>query len=165
MRIRPIASHEWETLRDIRLRALADPDSEIAFGEPLAKAIARPDEDWRDMAARGSVGEDSRILVADVGGEIVGMAAAFLEDDGRSAHVWGMWVDPRHRRTGLASAFLAALAEWASGVGAGQLRLHVTEPNAPAARVYAAAAFVPTGAREKHRPEVDYWALELVRRL
>jgi RimJ/RimL family protein N-acetyltransferase len=74
-----------------------------------------------------------------------------------------MWVDPEHRRLGLAQRALGALREWAADVGAERLRLHATEPNEAARRLYEAAGFTPTGERERHRPDVDYWAIELER--
>ncbi len=162
--VRSLEAHEWTALRDVRLRALADPDAEIAFGEPLETARARPEQDWRDLAARGAAGETDRVIVAiDDRGSLAGMTAAFLEREGTSALVWGMWVDSEHRRLGLGQRLLGSLAEWAATVGAERLRLHVTEPNRAARRLYESAGFTPTGERERHRPNVDYWAIELER--
>ena len=164
MPIRAIRTDEWEALRDVRLRALADPDAEIAFGEPLETARARPEQDWRDLAARGAAGETDRVVVAvDDHGSLVGMTAAFLEREGTSALVWGMWIDPEQRRLGLARRLLGSLAEWAATVGAKRLRLHATEPNDVARRLYESVGFTPTGERERHRTDVDYWAIELER--
>jgi GNAT superfamily N-acetyltransferase len=165
MQIRALRSDEWEPLREVRLAALADPDAEIAFGEPLEAGRARTDDSWRDLATRGAAGETDRIVVADEDGTLMGMAAAFLEDDGAGAHVWGMYVDPEFRHRGIARGFLDALAEWAGEVGAKRLRLHATERNEAAARLYSSEGFTPTGEREKHRPDVDYWAIEMVRRV
>jgi ribosomal protein S18 acetylase RimI-like enzyme len=147
----------------VRLRALGDPDAEIAFGQPLDDARAKPDEEWRDLAARGAAGETDLVVVVDGDGSFRGMAAAFLEREGRSAHVWGMWVDPGLRGRGLARRLIDALDAWAVSAGAARLRLHATEPNTAARRLYESAGFTPTGERERHRPGVDYWAIEMER--
>ncbi|HEX2229661.1 MAG TPA: GNAT family N-acetyltransferase, partial [Candidatus Binatia bacterium] len=49
--IRTFAPHEWETYRDLRLRALAD--SPDAFGGTLAVEKRRRDTEWANRLISG----------------------------------------------------------------------------------------------------------------
>ena len=52
MRVRRVTSEDWQALRDVRLRALADaPD---AFGTTHAEALAQVISMWVDPRARGA---------------------------------------------------------------------------------------------------------------
>src|SRR3712207_10730 len=100
MEVRRTRAADWEVLRELRLRALADaPD---AFASTLAKEAAFPEEVWRQRA-EGEAGSATFIAWEDGAG--IGMARIFAEADvpGRM-HLVGMWVDPRHRRHGVAQA-------------------------------------------------------------
>jgi GNAT superfamily N-acetyltransferase len=70
-----------------------------------------PEQVWRQRAQGGpaSVG-----FVASQGGADIGMAATFAVADapGR-VHLVGMWVDPRHRRRGVARALVGEAVRWA----------------------------------------------------
>jgi ribosomal protein S18 acetylase RimI-like enzyme len=65
----------------------------------------------------------------------------------RAAHADGwvsltdLYVDPDHRRSGLARVVLADLLEWAAERGAGTLLLQVLSDNEPAQRLYAGLGF------------------------
>ena len=47
--VRPARPSQWETWRDLRLRALTD--APAAFAETHAQAIARGDAEWRALVA------------------------------------------------------------------------------------------------------------------
>jgi GNAT superfamily N-acetyltransferase len=100
MEVRPARADDWEALRELRLRALADaPD---AFASTLEAELAFPAEEWRRRSAGGPA---SARFIAREGGSGVGLAAIFAEPatPGRM-HLVSMWVDPRHRRRGVTRA-------------------------------------------------------------
>jgi ribosomal protein S18 acetylase RimI-like enzyme len=155
--VRRIRAGEWEQLRVIRLRALAD--APMAFGSTLAAEQAQPDEFWRGRAGGGATDENRATFIAERDGEWVGISTCLLEEGGmgeRPAWVFGMWVDPAARRQGAAQALLRALTGWARGRGADVLNLHVTETNAPAIALYERLGFRATGETEPlpHTPSV-----------
>lgn len=87
-------------------------------------------------------------LVAEVGGELVGHAVASVVAD--IAELQRIAVDPAHRRTGLASELLDAVARTARDGGADRLLLEVREDNAGAIAFYAARGFVEIDRRPRY---------------
>ncbi len=147
--VRRVRQDEWRELRALRLRALADaPD---AFGATLAEAEAEPDEAWQERAAAARV-----TLVAEVDGRLVGMAAGGTAPiDPSSAALYSMWVEPDHRGTGVASAIVGAIVDWATGAGYQGLGLGVTTTNARAIAFYERLGFVDNGMRFPLREGAD----------
>ena len=146
MDIRPATAADWRVYRDIRLRALADaPD---AFLSTLERELAFDDGVWRDRASSGNT------LLACDGDTAVGTAT--LIDDRHEAggkEVVAMWVDPGHRRAGVASALLEQLAQRARREGSRFIALWVADGNETARRVYERAGFSATGQREPMRDD------------
>ena len=135
---------DWEALRQLRLRALAeDPD---AFASTLDTEVALPAEVWRQRAEGGPA---SATFIARQDGVDVGLAGVFAEPDppGRM-HLISMWVDPRHRRQGVALALVDLVVGWAAERRASELVLWVADQNDPARRLYERLGFRPTGARQ-----------------
>jgi GNAT superfamily N-acetyltransferase len=138
-----------DRLRAVRLRALAD--APYAFSSSLGRESALGPEFWEQRVAESELGEHGVVFVATQGGRDVGMAGGFLMDhSGQVAMLWGMWVDPLARRSGLGQELVAAVAAWARGAGVDQLRLAVTdcEASKPAAALYRGLGFADTGDRE-----------------
>jgi ribosomal protein S18 acetylase RimI-like enzyme len=135
---------DWEALRQLRLRALADaPD---AFASTLEEEVAFPDEVWR---RRAEGGPESANFIAREGGVDVGLAAVFAEPDvpGRM-HLVSMWVDPRYRRRGVARALVDQAVRWAAERRAREVILWVADQNTAARRLYERLGFRPTGERQ-----------------
>ena len=135
---------DWEALRRLRLRALADaPD---AFASTLAAEAAFPAEVWRRRAEGGPA---SAIFIARQDGADVGLAGVFAEPDppGRM-HLVSMWVDPRHRRQGIARALIDLAIGWAADHRASEVVLWVADQNDAARRLYERLGFRPTGERQ-----------------
>jgi GNAT superfamily N-acetyltransferase len=133
IRIRRIARTDGPTLRDLRLRSIAD--SPDAFGQPLAEALARPDIEWWRSARQASLGEDRTWLIAEEAGRTVGVV------QGRRRRpftlmVFSMWVDPSARRLGVGRMLIGALEEWAFGWGASETLLWVMAGNHRAIEFY-----------------------------
>jgi ribosomal protein S18 acetylase RimI-like enzyme len=144
MEVRRARAADWEALRELRLRALADaPD---AFASTLAEEAALPEQAWRQRAGGGPASVN---FVACEDGAYIGMAAIFAVADapGRT-HLVGMWVDPRQRRRGVARALVERAVRWARERQAGEVVLWVADHNVPARRLYERAGFRPTGERQ-----------------
>ncbi len=135
---------EWPTYRSLRLRALADAPQ--AFGRTLAEEQERPDAFWAERLAEGATSERSLALVAELGGEAVGIAWGRIEPSApETAHVFQMWVAPEARRRGAGERLLERIVDWARGRGARRVALGVTVGDSPATRLYARAGFRPLG--------------------
>lgn len=145
-----VSASDWSLLRDVRLRALAD--SPDAFSTTLDQARAVTDAEWRDRAAAGT----GLTLVALLDGVGAGMGGAFAPPDRPAVFIWGMWVDPSARGLGVGSQLLDMLVAWCRGSDTAgpaypEVRLHVTEGNAGARRLYVSRGFRPTGTWESLR--------------
>lgn len=144
-----VTPERWRLQRDVRLRALAD--SPDAFSTTLGEASALTDDELRRRAAGGGIALVA--VVEDVG---VGMGGAFAPPDRSTVYVWGMWVDPSARGQGLGSRLLDELVAWCrdpdhAGPTYDEVRLHVTEGNGGARRLYVNRGFRPTGTWEPLR--------------
>ena len=151
LRMRNCEVGDWATLRDLRLRALADaPD---AFGSTLEAEERMSEADWIGRAAPLADSPPCINLIAELGEEPVGLAYACLDaaDPGR-ANLYSMWVDPSARRSGLGRAIVERVAAWALSADAGRLVLEVTEGNRAALGLYERAGFTLTGERSPLRP-------------
>jgi GNAT superfamily N-acetyltransferase len=88
------------------------------------------------------------VLVAERGGEVIGMVTAQLvvstAEGGLSALVEDMVVDAGSRGRGVGRALLAAIEGWAVERGATRLQLLADRENAPALAFYGRAAWSPT---------------------
>lgn len=146
MQIRKAVPQDWQSLRDVRLRALADaPD---AFRQTLAEASAQPERYWRGLLdPRPEVVQ----LVAERDGAAVGMAVVVLEPDADHANLYAMWVAPEARGAGAGRALVDAALAWARSRAVLEVVLQVTEGNNAARRLYLDRGFVETGERERLR--------------
>ena len=144
MEVRQARAADWEAVRDLRLRALADAPE--AFASTLEAELAFPDEEWRRRAADGPA---SARFIAGEGDTEVGLAAIFAEPGtpGRM-HLVSMWVDPRHRRRGVARALVDQAVGWAAERQAREVILWVVDQNTAARNLYERAGFRPTGERQ-----------------
>ena len=142
--IRRIRQGEGSRLREVRVRALrTDPD---AFAASHDQASARDDQVWEEMAVAGSTGEEEIILVAEGDDGLVGMVGAFTRaDEPNTRHLYGMWVAPEARSSGLGQRFVDAVREWSIETGADEVKLWVVESNLPARTLYEKVGFVRTG--------------------
>ena len=150
--VRRVRPEEWEELRSIRLRALADAPS--AFGSSLVEEEAHPPDDWKAMA-RGPV------FVAIRGDSWVGMTGCFVQSSGDPPVIWGMWVAPEARRAGIGVRLLDAALSWAAEQGATRVRLSVAGGNTAATELYRRAGFVPTGRAKPLRSDPSVAEIEL----
>ncbi|WP_170225163.1 GNAT family N-acetyltransferase [Nocardioides albertanoniae] len=141
--VRTITADDWSLFRDVSLRALAD--SPDAFRRTFAEAQALTDDFWLERA-----GGSSPILMVLEEGRGVAMGGVFAPPESTVAYVWGMWTAPEARGRGYAAGLLTDLVTWCRDRDLG-VRLHVTEGNDVARRLYAAHGFEPTGGSEPLR--------------
>lgn len=162
--IRRLAEHEWRTLREVRLRALADaPD---AFGSLLAWEAERADEEWSERLAAGAHSPLDIPLIADRNGEAVGLAWGRIEPSALAeANLYQMWVAPDCRGLGVGRQLLDEVVAWAMGTPAQHLALAVTSGDSPARRLYERAGFVPEGEPEALREGSKLLGQRMVLRL
>lgn len=145
--IRNFTQDEWPAYRAIRLRALGDaPD---AFGSTHAAEAALPPEHWAARMTRSTTSGIDHALVADICGQMVGLAWAKVDaDDTAIVNLFQMWVAPEARGQGVADGLLNEAVRWARARGAGAMQLGVACNNVAALGLYERAGFVETGLRE-----------------
>jgi GNAT superfamily N-acetyltransferase len=138
--VRRASEDDFALLREIRLAALADePD---AYGSTYEEAARRSEDQWRD-----ATNWNQFLAVAE--GRAVGMASGghFAPFPG-ARWLYGMYVEPDHRGTGVARELVHVVAQWARGEAVRTLGLHVTESIPRARAFYAKVGFQDTGLRE-----------------
>ena len=133
IRIRRIGPNDGLTLRDLRLRSIADAPN--AFGQPLAEARDRPGSEWHRSARQSAHGDNRTWLIAETADGSVGLV------QGRKRRpstllLFSMWVDPSVRRLGIGRTLIEALEEWGRGWDASETILWVYGGNAAAIRFY-----------------------------
>ena len=148
--VRVLNPNEWETYRDLRLRALED--SPDAFGGTLAQSQQRSDATWESRLANTAADTDLP-LIGSVGGRPGGLAWGRIEPTRRDdAHLYQMWVATERRGLGVGRKLLDAVIDWARLRGTRRVELGVTCGISPARVLYASAGFKPIGEPEPLRP-------------
>jgi ribosomal protein S18 acetylase RimI-like enzyme len=137
---------DWPAFKEIRLRALRDAPQ--AFAQTYASAAAYPDSLWRERLREAATGQ-SWIVFARLDGALVGMLGAFRTADDRAhgrATIYGTFVDPAARRSGVGRRLMAALlAKLAADPEVTVARLSVNATQLAAVRLYEAVGFRMVG--------------------
>ncbi|MGG5259164.1 N-acetyltransferase family protein [Phycicoccus avicenniae] len=143
--VRPLDVEEWERFRAVRLTALAE--SPEAFVASHAEEEAEPEDFWRARMQR------STRLLAERDGEAVGIASVgeVGEDKPEAAQLFGLWVRPEARGSGVAAALVRAGAHVAAEQGRTQLYYWVGTDNGRAVAFASSFGFRPTGSRRPMR--------------
>src|SRR5665647_3103136 len=141
MRVDRLTEDDWETLRDIRLRALTTDSA--AYGSSLEREQGFKESHWR-MRLRASPW-----FVAVVRDQMVGLVCVISEPGApaEERHLVALWVSPERRGVGVGDALLGAAESWAHDDGAALLSLWLVDGNAVAERLYRRAGYAPTGVR------------------
>jgi ribosomal protein S18 acetylase RimI-like enzyme len=153
--IRRVRADDWRSLRDLRLRALADAPQ--AFSATLAEARARDEAWWRESARRSAEDRGWVTFVGERDGQLIAMATGTFPverlhalDDPAIASLIQMWVDPSARRSGLGRELIEAVAAWAAEHDSAVLRTGVTASERRAVAFYESLGFRDTGRREEY---------------
>lgn len=136
--VRRCSVRDAAVLRSLRLEALRDTPE--AFGATFADASTWVDRRWVTMAAEWN------FYVGEYDGAPAGIASGGWNEHYPGTHwLYGMYVTPAARGSGLATRLVDAVGEWASALGADSLYLHVTATVQRARHFYARVGFAPTG--------------------
>lgn len=146
--VRPLSEDEWDEYRSVRLEALRE--SPEAFVATLAEEEQFDEDFWRLRMRR------SQRLLAEVDGEAVGTASVgFSDDEDHLAELFGLWVSPSLRGTGLATRLVAAGAKSAREAGKTHLSYWVGTDNGRAVAFASGFGFRPTDQRRPVRVESE----------
>ena len=107
---RALGEGDWELYRSVRLRALEEsPDAFVASHDTEAD---QSEQFWTERMKR------SQRLLAEVDGEAAGIASVgAVADRDDAAQIFGLWVDPALRGSGVATALVKAGVKAAAGQG------------------------------------------------
>ena len=130
---------------DVRAAVREEADRVLGMYEWLFAPPGAVPRGWdpgraRDALADAIAGESSTVLVAELRGELLGFASAYLELNsvrfGLRCWVEDLAVSPRHRSQGVGKALLDSAKRWAAERGATHLELDSGEGREDAHRFY-----------------------------
>jgi ribosomal protein S18 acetylase RimI-like enzyme len=156
--IRVVQADEWERARDLRLRALADAPQ--AFGRSLAEENDLSESDWRE---RVTPSDERAWFVETADDQFIGMATGFFDERSETAYLFGMWVEPECRRSGIGKRLVERVIAWGRERGAARIELEVNEATRPAVALYEACGFAPTGRSRPLPSNPSATAVEMAR--
>jgi ribosomal protein S18 acetylase RimI-like enzyme len=162
--VRALAEGDWETYRRMRLAALKE--SPDAFVSTYDEELAYDEDFWRLRMRR------STRLLAQRGDDLVGVAslgdALPIDDDSdlqvthRVAELFGMWVEPAARGTGVAWRLVDAAAVEARRQSRTHLMLWVVVDNGRAVAFYSSYGFRPSDSRRPVRTDQTQTEMAMV---
>jgi GNAT superfamily N-acetyltransferase len=139
--VRALGEEDWQQYREIRLTALLD--SPGAFVATRAQEEGLDEQAWRERMRR------ARRLVAERDGDPVGVVSLKESDSEHvgTGELFGLWVAPEGRGSGVAWSLVEAGASWALADGHNRLGYWVGTDNGPAVAFASSFGFRPTGTR------------------
>ncbi len=136
-----LSEDDWTKYRDVRLAALEE--APAAFVNTLAEERDYDEAFWRLRMTRSvrllATRDDTSLGVVSVGGP--------HPEEPRLAELFGLWVSPPARGTGVATALVQAGADTAATHGRSQLAYWVGSENARAIGFASGFGFRPTDIR------------------
>ncbi len=143
--VHPLGEEDWQDFKAIRLAALTDaPDAFVASASEEGEFT---EDLWRERMRR------STRLVAEQDGEPVGVLSVGpgVGTDGTVAEIFGLWVHPDARGTGVATALVEAGATRARSQGRSHVAYWVGTENGRAVGFASGMGFRPTDFRRPMR--------------
>jgi ribosomal protein S18 acetylase RimI-like enzyme len=147
--VRALGEDEWEQYRSVRLNALEE--SPEAFVATVDEERAYEEDFWRTRMRR------SQRLLAEQEGAPVGVASVGQarhegeKDNEKVAELFGLWVAPAARGTGVATQLVRAGADAARRQGRSHLAYGVGADNGRAVAFASGFGFRPTDSRRPMR--------------
>lgn len=139
--VRILDAEDWQDYRTARLAALRE--SPEAFVATVAEEEGYEDDVWRERMKR------SERLVALRGGDTVGVVSVGQgeSEDGNVGEIFGLWVAPQARGTGVATALVKRGAELVRERGQTHVVYWVGTENGRAVAFASGMGFRPTDSR------------------
>lgn len=140
--VRPLGEDEWQDYRAVRLEALRE--SPEAFAATVDEEEAFDEASWRERMKR------SARLIAEQDGQAVGVVSvgtAATDDGAHAGELFGLWVKPELRGTGVATKLVTSGAVVARRRGESHLYYWVGTDNGPAVAFASGMGFRPTDER------------------
>lgn len=141
--VRTLGTDDWQTYRQVRLAALED--SPEAFVATADQEQGYDDERWQERMVR------SKRILATRDGQTVGVVSlgrtASPDDDQQVGEIFGLWVTPAARGTGVATALINASAVAARDNGDTHVLYWVGTDNGRAVAFASGIGFRPTDFR------------------
>jgi RimJ/RimL family protein N-acetyltransferase len=140
--IREILETDLALYRDLRLEALKFEPG--AFSADYEEERSRAASMWLERL-RGIVQDHMQTLfVAEDNAALIGMIGIARGKSAKTKHtagIWGVYVRPAHRATGIATALLGHALLWAQHNNVSRVELSVTTHNARALALYKQSGF------------------------
>lgn len=138
LEVQRLTPDSWRTYQEVRLAALRE--APHAFGSTWEREVELDEEAWRGRLAERAqfVAISEELVVGTVGGSSA--------DDGRTAWLVSLWVDPRWRGQGVGDHLVKVILDWARASALKEVRLWVADGNREAERLYTRNGFVRTDA-------------------
>jgi GNAT superfamily N-acetyltransferase len=156
--VRRLTPDDWRTFQEVRLAALRE--APYAFGSTWERESVLTEPEWRERLVKRAQ------FVAISEDQVVGTVGGIAREDGRTAALVSMWVDPHWRGHGVGDHLVKAILEWAAAsAGLEEIGLWVAEGNPEAERLYARNGFVRTDEVQPIRPGEPRREFEMARRL
>ncbi len=157
---------DWQTIRDIMLKMLAD--APHAFGETLAKAKARDVNEWKQMTEQLTHTLNSCAYIAQ---DRQGVCGFVLADTGFPQLPSGavlaarLWVSPRRRGMGLGRKLMDVVSCWAREQGMDQIYVAIMDTNLDVVKFYEHLGYYDTGRREQLPDDAQRQVIVMARKL
>lgn len=147
--VRPLGEDDWQDFRGIRLEALAE--SPDAFASGYAEEEAYDEDFWRLRLRRSA-----RLVAGSEDGRLVGLinVGQARGEEGpvpEVAEIFGLWVRPEARGTGVATLLVEAGATQARSDGRSHIAYWVGTDNGRAVAFASGMGFRPTDYRRAMR--------------
>ena len=138
METRRLTGDDWQTLRDVRLAALAD--APYAYGSTLAREQDLDEVEWRRRI------DTALWVVAVRNARNAGLVGVYCPEED-SPMLISMWVGPGHRGHGLGDLLITEILRWVAEKRWSRVVLRVAEGNDAARKLFLRHGFTPTGVR------------------
>ena len=138
--MRPLGPADAEAFQTLRLEGLRE--APAAFASSYEEEVEYP---LSKVTGRLAGGAGSRVFGAELHGSLVGLVGLYREARPKTKHkavVWGLYVAPAQRGSGLGRALLGAALEYARTVpGILQVQIAAAATNEPALALYESCGF------------------------
>jgi ribosomal protein S18 acetylase RimI-like enzyme len=162
--VRVLAEDDWDTYRQMRLAALKE--SPQAFVSTYDEEFAYDEDFWRLRMRRSTrllaVRDEDNVGVVSLGDAQPINDDSDLQVSQRVAELFGMWVDPEARGTGVAWRLVDAAAAEAREQQRTHLMLWVVVDNGRAVAFYSSVGFRPSDSRRPVRTDETLTEMAMV---